>query len=1138
LSLAERCRHAFTESAVRWGSDYFQQGRVKILDDDDYFVIGEVQDPSGQEVEVLLQWTYGDLPLPGILVESDTEEGPEGPCNRHVWALILTCDRYRFDRLIPGTGTLEVLTDFDKISNKITQSPQYVTLQGQQLAEMVARGATPESIQELAGNWQVQLAAIEHLRPQKVDDFFDGNVAKPLKRRRAVFHIDAKESEQRERLVIQLLYSEIKKNGELGKPKGLSYREAELALFDDEEDRALLALLAGSSPEQEQNTWSPLYPRTDNRPIRRCLIAPSLYETILPRLCKTGRLYCIRENTRGKSVHLGPLAWDDGAPWHFSLTLDRPPTDSTPKRNRMGLKSGWQLTGELRQGEKRLPLNTSALLLSEGLIIFEKSIARLDPKTDFGWVSVLGSSGPIHVTDTERDELLERLWTMPQAPEVSLPTETPWQQVHLKPKPEVIFAPLDRHAPNEVGGTVRFTYDDQTAAFSDQAGSIVDRVRHRVIIRDRDRERELVHQLVDHGLRPAGPYLRGRCDMTLPSRLLPRAVPELIAAGWYVEAEGQKVRKPGEFSFAVTSNLDWFELSGEVDFEGQRADLPTLLKALERGERLVRLGDGSHGMLPEEWLAKYTPLASLGQADGEKLKFVGSQAAILDALLASQPSVDTDENFRRVRDRLRAFDGVKPLPEPESFQGELRTYQREGLGWLEFLHEFRFGGCLADDMGLGKTIQVLAMLERRRLERVAEEGNGQSPPRQPSLVVVPRSLVHNWVTEAGRFTPELRVLDYTGLHRGANRKSFGKYDLIVTTYGTLRRDILKFKNQSFEYAILDEAQAIKNPQSQAAKACRLIKANHRLAMTGTPVENHLGELWSLFEFLNPGMLGASSGMRKLVNNGESRDETSIKLLGTALRPFLLRRTKEQVLTELPEKLEQTLFCDLGREQRRLYDELRQHYQTALMAKVAKDGLAKSKIQVLEALLRLRQAACHPGLIDISRSDEPSAKLELLIQQLQELTAEGHKALVFSQFVKLLTIVRSRLDEAGVKYEYLDGQTRDRAERVDRFQNDPHCPLFLISLKAGGLGLNLTAADYVFILDPWWNPAVEAQAVDRAHRLGQTRRVFAYRLIARETVEEKILELQRQKQDLADAIISEDNSVLANLSADDLTMLLS
>ena len=463
--------------------------------------------------------------------------------------------------------------------------------------------------------------------------------------------------------------------------------------------------------------------------------------------------------------------------------------------------------------------------------------------------------------------------------------------------------------------------------------------------------------------------------------------------------------------------------------------------------------------------------------------------------------------------------------QPEGFVGQLRDYQCEGMGWMEFLREFGFGGCLADDMGVGKTAQVLATLEARRTRQLG-----------PSLVVAPKSLMFNWRAESARFTPGLRVLEHTGLSRDIGLVS--DYDLVLTTYGTMLRDITQLAEIEFDYVVLDEAQAVKNSATASAKAVRLLRGRHRLALSGTPVENHLGELWSLFEFLNPGMLGEAKVLNMAGGLARNPGEDARKLLAQALRPFILRRTKQQVARELPAKTEQTIFCELEGPQRKHYDELRKHYRESLLMRVQQQGMGKSKMHVLEALLRLRQAACHPGLLDAARIQEPSAKLDVLMDQLAELREEGHKALVFSQFTSLLAIVRDRLDAAEVRYEYLDGATRDRQARVDTFQNDPECTLFLISLKAGGLGLNLTAAEYVFLLDPWWNPAVEAQAVDRAHRIGQTRPVFAYRLIARDTVEEKVLELQKTKRELADAILGEDNSVIRDLKREDLELLLS
>ncbi|MGB4740908.1 MAG: SNF2-related protein, partial [Fuerstiella sp.] len=654
--------------------------------------------------------------------------------------------------------------------------------------------------------------------------------------------------------------------------------------------------------------------------------------------------------------------------------------------------------------------------------------------------------------------------------------------------------------------------------------AVVQREHSRCIIRDRKFETSSWEKLRELGFRKRLNGSTTNADVEIPRRDLGRAVRQLVESGWEVFADGSKVRQAGSMKFQVRSDVDWFDVNAKVDFEGRSVAFPELLQALERGDSTVRLDDGSLGILPEEWLEQIGMISGLGTLDDESLRFSNSQSALLDALLSSQEDVEFDDKFEQMRERFRSFTGIETVNPPDTFLGELRDYQRDGLSWMTFLNDFNFGGCLADDMGLGKTVQFIAMLMKHR------EGKTEN---RPTLIVVPRSLVFNWHNECGRFAPNLRVLDYTGMERATLREEFDKYDVILSTYGTVRRDITILKDYEFDYVVLDEAQTIKNPSSQIARASRLLRAKHRLALSGTPIENNAGDLWSIFEFLNPGMLGRSSAFRNHVSDPDSPE--SRQVVSRGLRPFILRRTKKQVAAELPDRLEETIYCDMEEEQRRLYDELRLHYRDSLLGLVQKEGLAKSKMHVLEALLRLRQAACHPALLNRGEEKEPYAKLDFMIPHLKELVAEDHKSLVFSQFTSMLSIVRQHLDEAGIEYEYLDGQTRDRQARVERFQEDDNCKVFLISLKAGGLGLNLTAADYVFLLDPWWNPAVEAQAIDRAHRVGQTKTVFAYRMICRDTVEEKIAELQKKKRDLADAILEggDQQSILKELSFEDL-----
>ncbi len=725
---------------------------------------------------------------------------------------------------------------------------------------------------------------------------------------------------------------------------------------------------------------------------------------------------------------------------------------------------------------------------------------------------------------------------------------------------------------------------------------------------------------------------------------MPRAVASLLAEGWIISADQKIVRAAGPPALSIASGIDWFELRGTVTYEqadgtAEEFTLPQILAAARSGQNMITLGDGSQALLPEQWLDEHGLLTALGQIEGDHLRFKSSQAAMLDALLNDKDLVAIDDRFKQARERLKQFNGIKPLEPAPEFGGKLRTYQSEGLGWLAFLREFGMGGILADDMGLGKTVQVLAMLQARSLghpshtdppllltdeEKKAKaktDSKDIAPAKKPSLIVVPRSVIFNWIDEAQKFCPKLKVLAYSGPDRAQMLPKFDQYDLIVTSFGLMRRDIDALKEIDFDYAVLDEAQAIKNPSSQSAKSARLLQANHRLALTGTPVENHLGDLWSIFEFLNPGMLGANARFSDLVRGTSSaaaeklntpvgangmtappdhseappeapsesppegsaenfpedddfqipEDEADAKVdtvaqVAAALRPFILRRTKTQVLKDLPAKTEQTIICEMEPAQRKIYDQLRKYYRSTLMKQLdatppapgntnGKDGgdddsggggaggVGKSAFMVLEALLRLRQAACHPALIDkegLDTGDEntPSAKLDTLSDMLAEVIDGGQKALVFSQFTSMLALVRKRLDELGIRYAYLDGQTRNRKQVVEQFQEDPDLQVFLISLKAGGVGLNLTAAEYVFILDPWWNPAVEAQAIDRTHRIGQTKPVFAYRMICEDTVEQRIIELQARKRKLADAIVGGQQNLMQSLTRDDIEQLLS
>jgi len=851
------------------------------------------------------------------------------------------------------------------------------------------------------------------------------------------------------------------------------------------------------------------------------VLDPLALADVLPMLCRTSRLHL---RTDPRTVDPAPLIMDDAGPWTFRLSIVPLPGTGAV-----------QLHGRLARGESTLSVNDVELIY-DGMLIHRGKVALVDDGDAPALVQALRSDPEFRVPRAQLDSFLTELCQVGRLPHVEFDPELNIESSTAAPRPRLFIqkrSARSGYSNSDLTATVSFDYGGvlEPCTNSRSAAVFVQDSR-RFIRRDVQAEDEFIKRLKVLKFTPEWSETGTARVWAIRSSVMPPAVAALTAEGWHVEAAGTVYRNAGAISINVSSGIDWFDVTGEAHFGDTFVPLPRLLQAIRKGESTVVLDDGSVGMVPQQWLQKYRLLAGAGQAEGDGLRFRPNQLGLLDAMLASQTQTVWDEAAAAARSRLARFDGVAAIDAPQGFVGTLRHYQRDGLGWIQFLREFRLGGCLADDMGLGKTIQVLAAL----LERHHRAAGDADEPRT-SLVVVPRSLVFNWHQEASRFAPELRLLDHTSTARANDAESFKDADIVITTYGTLRSDITWMKDYPFDYAILDEAQAVKNSASQSAKAVRLLNARHRLALSGTPVQNHLGELWSLFDFLNPGMLGSSS-ILQTAGQGKSLDPEVRTTLARALRPYILRRTKEQVAPELPEKLQQTVWCDLGPKQRELYDQLRDHYRQSLMAHVDTQGIKKSQIQILEALLRLRQAACHPALLDKAYANESSAKIDSLLNFLDQTADEGHKALVFSQFTSLLAIVKARLDEKKIVYEYLDGQTRDRQQRVERFQNDADCKLFLISLKAGGLGLNLTAADYVFLLDPWWNPAVEAQAIDRAHRIGQTRKVFAYRLIARDTVEEKVLQLQETKRDLANAIIDADNSVLSRIGREELQLLLS
>jgi len=593
------------------------------------------------------------------------------------------------------------------------------------------------------------------------------------------------------------------------------------------------------------------------------------------------------------------------------------------------------------------------------------------------------------------------------------------------------------------------------------------------------------------------------------------------------------VNKP-TIDLRVSSGIDWFDMEADIRYGDQTASLKDVQKALIRKEKFVRLNDGSLGVMPNEWLNKYASLFKMSTIKGSTLQVSKLHFSLIDDLYEQIDEEDVKAELDDKRQKLKSFTHIQKIPLPKNVSATLRPYQTEGYNWFNFLNDFRWGGCLADDMGLGKTLQVLTFLQ------ALKEKNGPST----NLVVVPTSLIFNWEAEIEKFCNDLTVYRHHGSTRLGQHQCdiFNDYDVVITSYGTLSSDIEMFTKFTFNYVVLDESQAIKNPTTKRYKAVRLIKAHNRLALTGTPIENNTFDLYAQLNFLNPGILGSMEFFKKEFANPIDKhgSEEKAKELRKIVYPFLLRRTKEMVADDLPEKTEMVLYCEMSAKQRHVYDTFKEVYRQKIMKHIEEDGMSKSGMYILEGLMKLRQICDSPALLkDAEDYGTDSVKLNEIEKHITEKTG-NHKILVFSQFLGMLAMIREKIEAQGIDFEYLDGSASPKARQasVNRFQNEKNCRVFLISLKAGGLGLNLTAADYVFLIDPWWNPAVEQQAIDRSHRIGQKNHVFAYKMICTNSVEEKILKLQDKKKAIAEDIVSTEKSFLKSLSEKDVAYLFS
>ena len=580
----------------------------------------------------------------------------------------------------------------------------------------------------------------------------------------------------------------------------------------------------------------------------------------------------------------------------------------------------------------------------------------------------------------------------------------------------------------------------------------------------------------------------------------------------------------------LPDSIDKFYINLKGLADDKELDFEKIVDMTYEGSKYFNIPSGGQVSIPTDdilSLLKSFNTYDVYKNDEDKYIVKTYRAGVVSEMEKMGITLKMSRKFSMFWKEISTFSTMDTTALPKAVKAELREYQLKGYTWLWFLYKYGLNGVLADDMGLGKTLQTLTLLQK------AKEKDGKAP----TLVVCPTSVVFNWEKEIDKFASNLKYLTLTGTDRKSKFKEIPNYDVIITSYALVRRDIECLKKQKFRYVILDESQNIKNSTSQTSKACKMLDSSHRLALSGTPIENKLEELWSVFDFLMPGFLFDSNEFNhRFVNPIVENEDTEVqKRLKSQIYPFILRRMKRDVAKDLPDKIESVAYCELTSDQKDLYLQVLDSTKEELFKSIETVGLEKSRMSIFSALLRLRQICCHPRLYDKEGKlgINESGKFEQLQSMLEEIIAEKHRILLFSQFVGMLDIIKSWLEEKGIKHEYLSGKTKDREAVVDRFNNDPTIPIFLVSLKAGGTGLNLTGADYVIHYDPWWNPAVEDQATDRAYRIGQTKKVFVYRLITKNTVEEKIQALKSKKRSLVDSVISIDRNIVKSLTYQDI-----
>lgn len=1032
---------------------------------------------------------------------------------KHLWAAILVLDD------IPT-----YLSSVQKlIQNKIEPTLIHVYELELYGTPEELRGKFLPPIASPQPSWQSLVNKIAN--PNQSNSRFAPSLPTQNPKRLIIYELDLTLSRQTGQLMLRIWQQTQNQKGGWGKLKDLSLSIQNIHELDESLDREILCLLIASNSLKTHYSWTSQH-YVPLVKFKNCEIPPALSNEILKKLSLTKRLF-LRSSPSSELALTNPLSFDESEFWEIQINIKE-------------VENIYSIQGCFKNATtgESIPTKTPLICLKHGPVVFDNRIATLkNSNFNFEWIAYFRQSDSIKVPLSDAPSLIETFSQISQV-KVEWPQNLEIQSSLGVPRPVLRIqshSSLENNH-NFILCELLFDYDNnKQALWHDKKDRFVDFANKSILLRDFAKEIEFYNLIIaSHNFIP---FIHDNSLGLLNSKFL-EVAKWLISMGWSVLVENKKISTNDKYDFEVSSGIDWFELKGNFQYsQGSVATLGQLLEAFKNKSKYISLDDGSLGLLPEDWFLKYETLLNEALVDKNNpqiLRFNKIRGMILSAWLENEERLSTDRSFQAFRKQLEgATHPTKLIEAHTSFAGELRPYQKQGLGWLQNLQKLSLGGVLADDMGLGKTIQVIAMLCG---------AYAKNKTLKPTLIVAPKSLLFNWASEIAKFAPHLDFVIWSSSNRSQNLKDFMSQKFVIVTYDTLRMNIERFKSAEFFYVIVDEAQAIKNAASLSHKACSLLRSQNRLVLTGTPIENSLSDLAALVDFANPGLLGP--GIKKYMakrNPSSEESHFNLKSLSRALSPIILRRTKAEVLNDLPEKTEKIVFCELNPKQRKIYQELQMHYQKRIKKEISSRGLARSKLVVLEALLRLRQVACHPNLVEKKSKDfTESAKIDLLLENLEVLLPKGHKVLIFSQFTSLLDLVKQSLGQLHIAFEYLDGKTSQnkRQEIVNDFQNSESRQVFLISLKAGGVGLNLTAADYVFILDPWWNPAVESQAIDRAHRIGQKNKVIAYRFIAKDTIEEKILLLQGQKKDLAKSILDGDSTLMKKLSQEDIEMLLS